>query len=55
MNSVLCISDSNFGDYYGRIIEIIQVEYRESPLKQTVLFKCEWFDPTMDVGVKRHS
>ncbi|KAK4731305.1 hypothetical protein R3W88_024293 [Solanum pinnatisectum] len=31
------------------------VEYREAPFKQTVLFKYEWFDPTMDVGVKRHS
>ncbi|KAH0695483.1 hypothetical protein KY285_022580 [Solanum tuberosum] len=55
MNSRVCISDPNFGDYYGRIKEIIQVEYREAPLKQIVLFKCEWFDPTMDVGVKRHN
>ncbi|KAM3343684.1 hypothetical protein P3S68_025774 [Capsicum galapagoense] len=54
MNSRVCISDPNFGDYYGRIKEIIQVEYREAPLKQTVLFKCEWFDPTIDVGVKKH-
>ncbi|XP_049410558.1 uncharacterized protein LOC125873731 [Solanum stenotomum] len=55
MNSGVCISDPNFGDYYGRIKEIIQVEYREAPLKQIVLFKYEWFDPTMDVGVKRHN
>ncbi|KAH0717853.1 hypothetical protein KY285_013884 [Solanum tuberosum] len=55
MNSGVCISDPNFGDYYRRIKEIIQVEYREAPLKQIVLFKCEWFDPTMDVGVKRHN
>ncbi|KAM3199828.1 hypothetical protein P3L10_032188 [Capsicum annuum] len=54
MNSGVCISDSNFGDYYGRIKEIIQVEYREAPLKQTVLFKCKWFDPTIDVGVKKY-
>jgi len=51
MNSGVCISDSNFGDYFGRIKEIIQVKYPEAPLKQTVLFKCEWFDPTMNVGV----
>ncbi|WMV28792.1 hypothetical protein MTR67_022177 [Solanum verrucosum] len=55
MNSGVCISDPNFGDYYGRIKEIIQVEYREEPLKQTFLFKCEWFDPTIDVGVKKHN
>ncbi|KAM3233113.1 hypothetical protein P3L10_018472 [Capsicum annuum] len=54
MNSGVCISDPNFGDYYGRIKEIIQVEYHEVPLKQTVLFKCEWFDPIIDVGVKKH-
>ncbi|XP_055824120.1 uncharacterized protein LOC129892559 [Solanum dulcamara] len=53
MNSGVCISDPNFGDYYGWIKEIIQVEYREKPLKQIVLFKCDWFDPTMDVGVKK--
>ncbi|XP_047259412.1 uncharacterized protein LOC124891892 isoform X3 [Capsicum annuum] len=55
MNSGVCISDPNFGDFYGRIKEIIEVEYREAPLKQIVLFKCEWFDPNMDVGVKKHN
>ncbi|XP_016456739.2 uncharacterized protein LOC107780687 [Nicotiana tabacum] len=55
MNSEVCISDPNVGDYYGRIQEIIQVEYREEPLKNTVLFKCEWFDRTMNVGVKKHN
>ncbi|KAM3338877.1 hypothetical protein P3S68_030963 [Capsicum galapagoense] len=54
MNSGVYISNPNFGDYYERIKEIIQVEYREAPLKQTVLFKCEWFDPTIDIGVKKH-
>ncbi|KAM3218874.1 hypothetical protein P3L10_023405 [Capsicum annuum] len=54
MNSGVCISDPNFGDYYRRIKEIIQVEYCEAPLKQTMLFKCEWFDPIIDVGVKKH-
>ncbi|KAM3378376.1 hypothetical protein P3S68_010789 [Capsicum galapagoense] len=54
MNSGVCISDPNFEDYYGRIKEIIQVEYREAPLKQIVLFKCEWFDPIIDGSVKKH-
>ena len=31
------------------------MEYRESRLKQIVLFKCEWFEPTRDVGVKSHN
>ncbi|XP_075088726.1 uncharacterized protein LOC142170650 [Nicotiana tabacum] len=41
MNNGICISDPNVGDYYGRIQEIIQVEYREEHLKNIVLFKCE--------------
>ncbi|XP_075094072.1 uncharacterized protein LOC107790290 isoform X3 [Nicotiana tabacum] len=55
MNSGVCITDLNVGDYYGKIQELKQVEYREEPLKQTVLFKCEWFDPTINVGVKKHN
>ncbi|XP_060200510.1 uncharacterized protein LOC132628763 [Lycium barbarum] len=55
MNRGVCISDPNVGDYYGRIQEIIQVEYREVALKKTTLFKCEWFDTTMNVGVKEHN
>ena len=27
MNCGVCISDSNFGDYFGHIKEIIQVKY----------------------------
>ncbi|KAM3265644.1 hypothetical protein P3L10_002638 [Capsicum annuum] len=55
MNNGVCISDPTFSDFYGPIKEIIEVEYRETPLKRTVLFKCEWFDPTMDVGVKKYN
>ncbi|XP_033509958.1 uncharacterized protein [Nicotiana tomentosiformis] len=33
MNSGVCITDLNVGDYYGKIQDIIQVEYREEPLK----------------------
>nr|XP_009775032.1 PREDICTED: uncharacterized protein LOC104224987 isoform X1 [Nicotiana sylvestris] len=55
INSGVCISNPNIGDYYGQIQEIIQLEYCEEPLKQTVLFKCEWFDPTVNVGVKEHN
>ncbi|KAH0769726.1 hypothetical protein KY290_013707 [Solanum tuberosum] len=55
MNSRVFISDPNTGDYYGRIQEIIQVEYRKAPLKQVMLFKCEWFDPVLNIGVKVHN
>nr|GMD93379.1 transposon, En/Spm-like, Transposase-associated domain protein [Ipomoea batatas] len=51
MNSGICIS-STCGDYYGKLIEILEIEYTALPIKRTVLFKCEWFDPTPNVRVK---
>lgn len=53
-NSGVCISYPNFVDYYGRIHEITQLEYHIASLKQAILFKCEWYDPTMNVGFKEH-
>ncbi|KAJ8773690.1 hypothetical protein K2173_006340 [Erythroxylum novogranatense] len=41
-------------DYYGKIIEILEVEYPGLPVKRCVIFKCEWYDPTPNVGVKVH-
>lgn len=52
-NSGLCIS-SPFGDYYGNLLEILEVEYPGYPIKTTILFKCHWYDPTPNVGVKVH-
>ena len=39
-------------DYYGRLIEILQLEYLRLPIKRTILFKCNWFDSTVNVGMK---
>ena len=39
-------------DYYGKITEILEIEYPALPIKHCVLFKCEWFDPTPNVGIK---
>ncbi|KAJ8770996.1 hypothetical protein K2173_023321 [Erythroxylum novogranatense] len=41
-------------DYYGKIIEILEVEYPALPVKRCVIFKCDWYDPTLNVGVKVH-
>ena len=41
-------------DYYGRLVEVIKLEYPTWPVKKTVLFKCEWFDITENVGIKIH-
>ena len=31
---------------------VVQIEYPGIPLKKVVLFKCEWFDPTIDRGTR---
>ncbi|KAL7612956.1 hypothetical protein Lser_V15G05225 [Lactuca serriola] len=54
MNSGVCIS-SDSCDYNGRLLEILEVEYPGLPIKSTVLFNCEWYDPTPNVGVKVHN
>ncbi|XP_057779781.1 uncharacterized protein LOC130998378 [Salvia miltiorrhiza] len=53
MNSGVCIKGECYGsdengelDYYGRLLEVCELEYMGLPLKTTTLFKCEWFDPS---------
>ena len=57
-NSGVCIKGTNYNetesDYYGRLIEILQLEYLRLPIKRTILLKCNWFDPTINVGMKVH-
>ena len=57
MNSGVCIKgrsySENAGDYYGQLIEILELEYPGYPFKQMVLFKCDWFDPSRH-GTRRH-
>ncbi|KAK1388315.1 DUF4216 domain-containing protein [Heracleum sosnowskyi] len=57
-NSGLCIKGSNYNeasnDYFGILYEILIIEYPRRPIKKTVLFKCEWFDPTPNVGTRVH-
>ncbi|KAL4567614.1 hypothetical protein LXL04_023203 [Taraxacum kok-saghyz] len=54
MNSGVCIS-SDSCDYYGKLLEILEVEYPGLPIKSAVLFRCDWYDPTPNVGVKVHN
>ncbi|XP_043814060.1 uncharacterized protein LOC122723981 [Manihot esculenta] len=59
MNSEVCIKGSNYSseesDYYGQLLEVIRLEYPSLSIKRVVLFKCNWFDPTPNVGTKVHS
>ena len=32
----------------------MQLEYPRLPIKRATLFKCNWFDPTVNVGMKGH-
>ena len=39
-------------DYYGVLTDIVEVQYIGWPIKKVILFKCDWFDPTMDRGTR---
>ena len=57
-NTGVCIKGSVYNetesDYYGTLVEVIELEFEALPVKRTVLFKCEWFDPTPHVGMVVH-
>ncbi|XP_050225605.1 uncharacterized protein LOC126675073 [Mercurialis annua] len=57
-NSGVCIKASNYdaatSDFYGIVTEILELEYRALPLKTTMLFMCDWFNPTPNVGMIEH-
>ncbi|GKV22332.1 hypothetical protein SLEP1_g32212 [Rubroshorea leprosula] len=48
MNSGVCVKGTTFNDesdYYGSLKEIIEFQYFDSYVHQSViLFKCEWYD-----------
>ncbi|RDX77933.1 hypothetical protein CR513_41860, partial [Mucuna pruriens] len=39
-------------DFYGNLTDIIQLEYTGFPIMKLVLFKCDWFDNTSNIGTK---
>ncbi|KAG8635139.1 hypothetical protein MANES_17G119950v8 [Manihot esculenta] len=58
INFGVCIKVSNYSseesDYYGQLVEVLRLEYPGLPIKRTILFKCDWFDPTPNTGTKVH-
>ena len=58
MNIGVCIKGFNYNitesDYYGILTKIIEIEYPVLPMKRTVLFKCDWFNPTPNSGTIVH-
>ena len=53
VNTGLCISSVG-GEFYGKVTEIVEVEYPGYPINSTVLFKCDWYDPTPGIGFRVH-
>ena len=39
-------NSSDETDFYGKLEDIIDLEYRALPIKRVTLFKCQWFDQT---------
>ena len=58
INSGVCIKGQNYShnanDWYGQLREVVEVEYLNWPIKRTVLFMCDWFDPTPNMGIRVH-
>ena len=58
INSGVCIKGQNYShnadDWYGQLREVVEVEYLNWPIKRTVLFMCDWFDPTPNRGIRVH-
>ncbi|XP_057548135.1 uncharacterized protein LOC130826571 [Amaranthus tricolor] len=49
-NSGVCVKAGDNSrdeeDFYGQLLEIVEVEYPRIPIKRVTLFKCHWYDPT---------
>ncbi|KAI9107783.1 hypothetical protein K1719_021119 [Acacia pycnantha] len=41
-------------DFYGILQDIVELEYLGVPVKNVMLFKCDWFDPTLNRGTKEN-
>ena len=52
INCGVYVKDDNEKYYYGIVKEIMQVEYIGELTKQLVIFNCEWFDNTINHGIK---
>ncbi|RDY10319.1 hypothetical protein CR513_05189, partial [Mucuna pruriens] len=56
-NSGVCVSgighDEASNDYYGVLVEILELEWPSQAPKKLVLFYCNWFDPS-NRGMRMH-
>jgi len=57
-NSGICVIGTGEGgivdDYYSILKDVIELVYPQEPTKKCVLFSCDWFDPTINHGMRAH-
>jgi hypothetical protein len=49
-NSSMCVPTTDGETYYGKLTQIIEVEYYDKT--KFVIFKCDWADNTKDKGYR---
>ena len=57
-NNGVCIEGTTHStdesDYYETLLEVIELEFQALPIKRIILFKCDWYDPTLNSGTIIH-
>ena len=57
-NRGICVIGTGEGgivdDYYGILKDVIELVYPQEPTKKFVLFSCDWFNPTINHGIRVH-
>ena len=46
--------DEDGVEYYGILHEIVEVQYPGMNERNVILFSCEWFDPILNRGTRKH-
>lgn len=56
IDSGVCVKDSTNGedenDHYGIVNDVIELVYPSSNAKKVIVFEREWFDPTINKGIR---
>ncbi|CAL9223118.1 unnamed protein product [Arabidopsis halleri] len=58
-NYGVCVKGENYtdasdaADFYGNLIDIMELEYEGIVNLRITLFKCDWYDPVMGRGTRR--
>ena len=53
-NSGVCVKGEGTSEFYGKLKEVVELEYPGRHEKRVVLFNCEWFDSLSSQGIRIH-